>query len=156
MNRRRKLLLSWLAGAGGALALLARGRAQAQDKAVASPPATGPAAANPPAAPPPTALPLFAVELRTGARWDHTRPAHEQAHFREHSANLKRLRDQGHIVLGARYSDKGFLVVAGATAAAVRELMEADPSIQAQVFAFDLHEFRVFYPGCVAAPARRT
>ncbi|MBK9609121.1 MAG: hypothetical protein IPO58_22875 [Betaproteobacteria bacterium] len=156
MNRRRKLLSSWLAGAGGALAAFALGRAQAQDQAVASPPAPGPAGANPPAAPSPAALPLFAVELRTGARWDHTRPAHEQAHFREHSANLKRLRDQGHIVLGARYSDKGFLVVAGATATAVRELMEADPSIQAQVFAFDLHEFRVFYPGCVSAPARRT
>ena len=40
--------------------------------------------------------------------------------------------------------------------AAVRELMEADPSMRAQVFAFELHEFRAFYPGCVSAPPRQT
>ena len=156
MNRRRKLISSWLAGAVGALGAFALGRAQAQDKTVAPAPATGPAGANPASAPAAAALPLFAVELRTGARWDHARPAHEQAQFREHSTNLKRLRDQGHIALGARYADKGFLVVTAASAAAARELMEADPSIQAQVFAFELHEFRVFYPGCVSAPVRRS
>jgi len=155
MNRRRQLLSSWLASLGGALAAFAPGNAQAQGKA-AAPPAPGAAGASLPATPPPATRPLFAVELRTGARWDHARPAQEQAHFREHSANLRRLRDEGHIVLGARYSDKGFLVVAGDSAAAVRELMEADPSIRAQVFAFELHEFRVFYPGCVSAPPRQT
>ena len=55
-----------------------------------------------------------------------------------------------------RYAFGPMTYGSGATATAVRELMEADPSIQAQVFAFDLHEFRVFYPGCVSAPARRT
>jgi len=123
----------------------------------AGPPSpAGPAAPGAPAAIPPTTLPLFAVELRTGARWDHARPAHEQAHFREHSTNLKRLRDQGSIVLGARYSDKGLLVVAGVSSAAVREMMEADPAIQAQVFAFELHDFRVFYPGWVGSPPKRS
>ena len=47
---------------------------------------------------------LFAVELKTGPSWDHTKAPHEQALFREHSASLKKLRDAGHIIMGARYS----------------------------------------------------
>ncbi len=98
--------------------------------------------------------PLFAVELRTGPQWDASRKPHEQAHFREHSANLKSMRDAGHVKVGARYADKGFLVVAAPSEAAVRALMDADPSVQAQVFAYDVHPFAVFYPGCVEARKR--
>jgi len=109
------------------------------------------------AAPPPaTDSPLFAVEIRTGAKWDSSRKPQEQPHFREHSANLKRLRDEGLLLVGARYSDKGLLVVAGATEADVRAQMDIDPSIQAQVFAYEIHPFRVFYPGCIGAPKARS
>jgi hypothetical protein len=38
-------------------------------------------------------------------------PAHEQSWFREHSANLRRLREDGSLVLGARYADKGLVVL---------------------------------------------
>ena len=31
-------------------------------------------------------MPLFAVEIKTGPAWDSTKPPHEQAYFREHSA----------------------------------------------------------------------
>jgi uncharacterized protein YciI len=97
----------------------------------------------------------FAVEIRTGPGWDARKPPQEQAQFREHSAHLRRLRDAGHIVLGARYSDKGLLVVAAADVAAVRALFEADPSMQAGTFVFEVHPLAVFYGGCVQPPARR-
>lgn len=114
--------------------------------------AQAPAVATPPA---PTDLPLFAVELRVGSRWEPAKQPHEQAYFREHSANLKRLRDDGQLVLGARYSDKGFLVLAAASEADAKTLLEADPSIQNEVFAFQIHPFNVFYSGCVSATGRR-
>ena len=54
---------------------------------------------------------LFAVRFTTGPNWDETRPANEQEHFRDHSANLSQLRKQGRIVLGARYGEVGLVVL---------------------------------------------
>ncbi len=99
---------------------------------------------------------LFAVELRTGPSWDPAKQAHEQAHFREHSSNLRRLREQQSLVLGARYSDKGLIVLAAANEQEARKLMEQDPAIQNQVFAYTLSPFAVFYAGCVQVPKRRS
>ncbi len=96
---------------------------------------------------------LFAVEFRTGPKWDASKAPHEQAGFDEHSANLKRLRDGGVLLLGARYADKGFIVLAAGSEVAARTEIEVDPSVRNQVFAYEVHEFRVFYPGCVAKPA---
>lgn len=102
------------------------------------------------------APPLFAVQVRTGARWDAAKPPVEQAFFREHSAHLKKLRDAGHIVVGARYADVGLLVVAAPDEAAVRALMEEDPSMKAETFRFDIHPFNVFYGGTLQPRPRRT
>lgn len=109
-----------------------------------------PASPAPPAAPPL----LYAVEFRTGPRWDPAKAPHEQAHFKEHSSNLKRLRDDGRILFGARYSDKGLVVLGGATESEVRALVESDPSVQGGTFSFEIHEFMVFYPGCVTSPGK--
>ena len=107
-----------------------------------------------PATPPDPPANLYAVEIRTGANWDASKPAHEQAHFREHSANLKRLRDQGHLVLGARYSDKGLLVLRAASDQDAHAMLAEDPSIRAKVFGYELHPFNVFYGGSVQPRAR--
>ena len=101
-------------------------------------------------------LPLFALELRTGANWDHAKPAQEQAHFREHSAHLRRLREQQSLVLGARVADRGFIVLAANSEQDARGMIDQDPSIQNRIFAYDLHPFAVFYPGCVQMRPRRT
>jgi uncharacterized protein YciI len=93
----------------------------------------------------------FAVEFRTGPKWYAAKPPHEQPYFKEHSENLKRLRGEGRILVGARYGEVGLIVVAGASEEEVRGLFAADPSLQNGVFAFTVHEFRVFYPGCVGA-----
>ena len=79
---------------------------------------------------------LFAVEYRLGPGWVAARQAHEQPHFSEHSQNLRKLREQGSLVLGARYADKGLIVVAAESEAAVRAMVEQDASIP-RVFCFD-------------------
>lgn len=97
---------------------------------------------------------LFAVEIRTGPAWDATKPANEQAYFTEHSANLRRLRETGSLIVGARYSDKGLLVLEASSEADARALIQQDPSIEHGVFAFELHELNVFYEGTIRRPAR--
>ena len=92
---------------------------------------------------------LFAVEIKVGPGWDNTKAPNDQAFFKEHSANLKRLREAGHIVMGARYSDIGLLVISAETKEAVATMMQQDPSMAAQTFVFAVHEMNVFYPGHV-------
>ena len=98
--------------------------------------------------------PLFAVEIRVGAKWDPTKPPNEQTYFREHSANLKRLRDAGTLVMGARYADKGLVLLAAQTEAEARSMMDEDPAIKAEVFRYELHPFNVFYGGTVTPKPR--
>jgi uncharacterized protein YciI len=109
------------------------------------------AAASAPAVP---ALRWFAIELRTGPRWDAAKPPQEQAGFREHSAHLRTLRQQGHIAMGARYGEVGLIVVRAANAVEAKALFDADPTVQQQVFAITVQEMGVFYPGWVG-PERR-
>jgi len=100
------------------------------------------------------ALNLYAVEIKTGPGWDAAKPPQEQLHFREHSANLKRLRDAGQLVLGARYADKGLVVLQAVSAEEAHAMMQQDPAIQGQVFTYALHDFNVFYGGAVQAKRR--
>jgi uncharacterized protein YciI len=95
---------------------------------------------------------LFAVEFRTGPSWDHERPAHEQSWFREHSANLKRLREDGNLVLGARYADKGLVVLSAISEDEAHAMVRRDPSVEHGVFRYELHRFMVFYPGTIGVP----
>lgn len=97
----------------------------------------------------------FAVEIRVGPAWDPARPVAEQAHFADHSANLRRLREAGHLVLGARYGEVGLVVLAAPSAEAARAMMDADPAMRHGTFRYELHELRVFYSGTLEAPAKR-
>ena len=110
-------------------------------------------AAQAPPATAPSPAPLYAAVFKTGPRWDPAKPPNEQAFFREHSANLAKLRAAGSIVIGARYADVGLVVVSAATEADARALFEADPSLGAGTFALEVHRFSVFYPGTVGTPA---
>ena len=94
-------------------------------------------------------LALFAVEIKVGPSWDNAKSPNEQAFFKEHSANLKRLRDEGHIVMGARYSDKGLVIFSASSTEEVRDMMEEDPAMKAGTFVYEVHAFNVFYPGLV-------
>ena len=116
---------------------------------LAAPFAAAEAAPQAPAAQPAAAKPLFAIEFRTGPKWDAARKPHEQDGFAGHSANLKRLRDAGALLLGARYSDKGLVVLTADSEASARAEIDGDPSVAAGTFVYELHALRVFYPGCV-------
>jgi hypothetical protein len=99
----------------------------------------------------PADAPLFAVEITVGPKWDPNKPPQEQAFFREHSQNLKRLREAGALVVGARYADKGLVVVAARDEGQARAMMEEDASIRAGIFNYQLHPFSVFYGGTIRA-----
>jgi uncharacterized protein YciI len=119
-----------------------------------------PAAATEPTSPAAAQEKLFLVQFSLGPAWTAGKPPQEQPKFEEHGANLKRLRDDGKIVLGARYSDKGMVVLRFASEAQARTEMAADPGVQAGTFTFEVFELRPFYDGCLArepvqgAPAR--
>lgn len=97
---------------------------------------------------------LFAVQIRTGPKWDAAKPPPQQPFFAEHSANLRRLREKGHLVLGARYAEVGLVVLSAASEAEARAMMDEDPSFRAGVFVYEVHPFNVFYPGTVEAPRK--
>lgn len=90
-----------------------------------------------------------------GPAWDAAKRPQDQPHFREHSLNLKRLRDQGRLLMGARYADKGLVLLQAANEEEAHAMMKQDPSIQAGVFSYTLSEFRVFYGGTLQPPPRR-
>jgi hypothetical protein len=94
---------------------------------------------------------LFAVELTRGPAWDAAKPANEQAGFAEHSANIRRLTDSQALVIGARYGEKGLLVVTAADAAAARAHFAPDPMVEKNVFRADVAAFSPFKHGCTDA-----
>lgn len=100
-------------------------------------------------------LPLFAIEITMGPKWDQSKPAQEQPLFREHSTNLRRLRESGNLIMGARFADTGLIVVAAKDLAEAKAMMDPDPSIGAGTFAFEVHPFDVFYGGDVRPRPRR-
>ncbi|MDX1489008.1 MAG: YciI family protein [Acidiferrobacterales bacterium] len=88
---------------------------------------------------------LYAVQVTVGPNWDTDKAPNEQAYFKQHSDNLKKLRSAGHIVLGARYSNIGLVIFSAASAADVRAFMDRDPSMNAGTFQYEVHPFNVFY-----------
>ena len=117
--------------------------------------ASGAIAQAQPTTSPSNETPLFAVEITVGAKWDSGKPAHEQQFFREHSSNLKRLRDSGALIVGARYSDKGLVVLTAQDEEQARAMMDEDPSMKAQVFRYQIHPLSVFYGGVLNTRPRR-
>jgi uncharacterized protein YciI len=101
-----------------------------------------------PAAPVPERL--FAIVFRTGPAWDAAKPPNEQAHMKDHSANLAEMRKAGTIVLGARYADVGLMVARAASAADVEKLLARDPSIAAGIFRVEVHPWSTVYDGCLS------
>ena len=129
--------------------------------------ASKPSPASPAAPPAPRAAagevvalpqPLFIVHLTTGPNWIKDKPSNEQAGFKAHSENLSRLRTEGMLVMGARYqdsaADKGMLIIRADTVAAVTAQFAADPMVKDKLLVLDIAEFKPFYDGFIARPAR--
>lgn len=126
---------TWL----GALALAAPG---------ASSWAQAGGAASAPAAPPP---PLFLAQLSLGPGWEANKQAGEQAGFREHSANLTRLRREGVMLFGARTAAKGLMILTAPDIEAARRAFADDPMVQRQAFVLELEPLRAFHRGALGS-----
>lgn len=121
----------------------------------AQPQPQSPSHAVAPAAAISATLQLFIVHLTTGPAWDAAKAPNEQAGFKEHSANLARLRSEGKLITGARYkdsvADKGMLILRAANRADVEAELARDPMIAEKRFIADIAEFRPFYDGHISA-----
>jgi uncharacterized protein YciI len=95
----------------------------------------------------------FLVEYTTGPAWISDKPFPEQAHAADHSANLRRLRGEGTLVLGARHGDKGMVILRSGSEAAARAEVESDAAVASGVFVYTIEELRTFYGGCIEPPA---
>ncbi|MFZ6011786.1 MAG: hypothetical protein ACOYXT_15695 [Bacteroidota bacterium] len=92
---------------------------------------------------------LYIVTYTTSTGWDYAKKPHEQPYFKEHSAHLSALRKAGTIKMGARYADKGIIVIVAPSHQSAREIVESDQAIVNRLFQADVQKLSVFYEGCV-------
>lgn len=92
---------------------------------------------------------LYIVTYTTGASWDSSKGPGEQTFFKEHSQHLSSLRKEGVITMGARYADKGIIVIKAKSFSHAQEIVTSDQAIANQLFNTDIQKLSVFYPGCV-------
>ncbi|MES2956565.1 MAG: YciI family protein [Pseudomonadota bacterium] len=93
---------------------------------------------------------LFAVEIRTGPQWNAALPPNQQPMMREHSINLRRLRDEGRVRLGARYGEVGLIVLEASSLEEARAWMDADPAMRGGVFRYEIQPLTVIFSGAIA------
>jgi hypothetical protein len=92
---------------------------------------------------------LFIVNYSLGEAWDKTKGPGEQPWFKDHGARLGQLRKDGVIKFGARYSDKGMIVIAAADFTKAKEIINADVAVQNKLFVADVQKLNIFYDGCL-------
>lgn len=90
--------------------------------------------------------PLFVVHFTTGPDWDPELSPAAQEGFEGHASNLKRLRDEGQIIFGARYGDLGMVFLHSESLDAARQILDRDPGVVAGIFTYEINAMRVFYP----------
>lgn len=95
---------------------------------------------------------LYIITYTTGSLWDNSKQAYEQPYFKDHSANLTKLRKEGLIAAGARYADKGIIFLKAKSMSVARKLIFADPAVVNKLFVADIQKLSVFYEGCIEKP----
>ena len=73
----------------------------------------------------------------------------EQPYFREHSARLGQLRKDGVIRFGARYGEKGMIVIGASTFSNAKEIVLNDHAVINKLFSADIQKLSIFYDGCL-------
>jgi len=89
----------------------------------------------------------YALIYTTGDNWDHDKNPQDQPYFEEHSDHLAQLRKEGKISIGARYSDKGFILLNVKNENEAQEILKQDISVDKGIFKAELHPFNPFYFG---------
>jgi hypothetical protein len=92
---------------------------------------------------------LYIVTYTTGEKWDTSKSPGEQSYFKEHGARLGQLRKDGVIKFGARYADKGMIIIAAANFNVAKDIVTADIAVQNKLFTADIQRFNIFYDGCL-------
>lgn len=92
---------------------------------------------------------LFIVIYTPGSAWDMTKQPQDQAYFSFHSKRLGNFRKEGKILLGARYSNKGMIVMPGENEEEIRKFVFADSAVIGKTFDAEVFPYNVFYDGCV-------
>jgi hypothetical protein len=92
---------------------------------------------------------LYVVTYTTGSSWDMNKPPHEQTYFKEHSARLGQLRKEGVIKFGARYGEKGMIVIAASSSTAANDIVHVDQAVINKLFVADVQKLNIFYDGCL-------
>lgn len=95
---------------------------------------------------------LFIVTYTTGSSWDVSKQPNEQPYFKEHSATLSKLRKDGIIKAGARYADKGMIILSARTLSIAKEIIFKDIAVVNNLFHADVQKLNVFYEGCLERP----
>ncbi|MBO0321179.1 hypothetical protein J0X14_02645 [Muricauda sp. CAU 1633] len=90
----------------------------------------------------------FVALYTVGSLWDMDKAPNDQPYFKEHSAFLSKLRKENAIVMGARYSDTGMIVLQAADLESAKSLLLEDVALKNQLFNVEVHPFNVFYKGC--------
>jgi hypothetical protein len=88
---------------------------------------------------------LYIVTYTTGSAWNTSLRPDQQPHFKEHGARLGELRKSGVIKFGARYAEKGIIVISSATLQSAKALISEDPAVSNKLFNADVQKLRVFY-----------
>jgi uncharacterized protein YciI len=91
----------------------------------------------------------FIAIFSRGSAWDENKQANEQTGFKQHSENLRRLRDEKKISIGGRYGDKGMVIIEAQNEDEARSLFASDTMVHSKTFALELHQFRPFYKGAI-------
>lgn len=92
---------------------------------------------------------LYAIVYTTGENWDTAKSAWEQKAFDAHSRHLSRLRKSGTIKIGARFSDKGLIILHAKNTQEAKAILSRDTSVMQKTFKAEIFPFNVFYAGCV-------
>ena len=95
---------------------------------------------------------LYVVTYTAGSSWDVNKPPHEQPYFKAHSARLGQLRKDGVIKFGARYGEKGMIVISALTYSAAKEIVTTDDAVINNLFVTDVQRLNIFYDGCLERP----
>ncbi len=98
---------------------------------------------------------LFTMIYTPGEKWNHEITFDKQPFFNEHSAHIQKLRKEGRIVIGGRYSNKGFMLLRAKDSIEANAIVGKDLSVANQIFDVELFEFNPFYEGCVGASLRK-
>ena len=92
---------------------------------------------------------LFIVIYTPGENWNNSKQPQEQDYFNFHSKRLQAYRKEGKILLGARYSNKGMIIMPAETEEEIKKIVFADSAVLAKTFNAEVFPYNVFYDGCI-------